>query len=83
MNNFCLCIDRLESAIPLLEHELEQLPEADSIAIAFPDDGAFKRFHQMFQERNTIICHKIRDGKKRIVKVKDGGYDMIVTGTTY
>jgi len=53
---------------------LKTLPDKDKIAIAFPDDGAFKRFHTFFPEYDTITCVKIRDGKKRIVKVKDGKY---------
>jgi len=69
---FCHC--RLETAIPLLQHVLVGLKEhsKEHIAIAFPDDGAFKRFSLMFQDYSTIICHKIRDENKRIVRVKDG-----------
>ena len=63
---------RLESAIPLLLSTIKQLPDKDNIAVAFPDDGAFKRFHLFFPEFDTITCVKIRDGGKRIVKVKDG-----------
>lgn len=65
---------RLESAIPLLLTTLEQLPDKNNIAVAFPDDGAFKRFHAFFPDYHTITCVKIRDGKSRIVKVKDGKY---------
>lgn len=65
-------IPRLESAIPLLLSTMQQLPDKDNIAIAFPDDGAFKRFHQFFPQYDTITCVKIRDNGKRIVKVKDG-----------
>ena len=43
---------------------------------AFPDDGAWKRFHQFFPGDDTITCVKIRDGKNRIVKVKDGKTDL-------
>ena len=63
---------RLESAIPLLKNELEQISKDSPIAIAFPDDGAHKRFHAMFEAYPTIVCHKIRNGKDRIVRVKDG-----------
>ena len=62
----------MESGIPLLLRELRGLSQDENIAIAFPDDGAHKRFHLMFEEWPTIICFKIRDGAKRIVKVKEG-----------
>ncbi|XP_077990741.1 uncharacterized protein LOC144445067 [Glandiceps talaboti] len=84
-------IPRLESAIPLLLREISNLPHNGNIHIAFPDDGAFKRFHTMFEGFETITCVKIRDGKKRIVKVKDGDPagknviivdDLIQTGGT-
>ncbi len=65
---------RLESAIPLLLRELGHLPVDQKIAIAFPDDGAYKRFHCYFEDKPTIICFKKREGHKRIVKVKDGRY---------
>ena len=63
---------RLETAIPLLKQELARLDQTPNVAIAFPDDGAHKRFHSLFTDYPTIICHKIRNGKERIVKVKDG-----------
>ena len=70
---FLVCFQiRLESGIPLLLRELRGLSQDENIAIAFPDDGAHKRFHLMFEEWPTIICFKIRDGAKRIVKVKEG-----------
>ena len=63
---------RLESAIPLLLREITVLSQENNISIAFPDEGAFKRFHTMFSSFPTITCIKIREGDKRIVKVKDG-----------
>ncbi|XP_033727079.1 LOW QUALITY PROTEIN: ribose-phosphate pyrophosphokinase 4-like [Pecten maximus] len=84
-------IPRLESAVPLLKNETCKLPDVDNIVYAFPDDGAFKRFHLFFPEENSITCVKIRDGKKRIVKVKDGNPegkhviiidDLVQTGGT-
>ena len=63
---------RLESAIPLVQRELESFPDRDKVAFAFPDDGAYKRFHRHFPEDLTIICAKVRDGAARIVTVKDG-----------
>ncbi len=50
--------------------------QEDTLAIAFPDEGAQKRFHQAFTEWPTITCFKIREGDKRIVKVKEGTGSM-------
>ena len=71
-NSFTVCTRRLLSAIPLLKARLEKLPICDNISIAFPDDGAFKRFNFLLPTWPTIICSKIRDGEKRIVTIKDG-----------
>ncbi|XP_070533418.1 uncharacterized protein [Ptychodera flava] len=84
-------IPRLESAIPLLLREIQTLPDRENVCIAFPDDGAFKRFHTSFEGFDTITCVKIREGKQRIVQVKDGNPrgkkviivdDLIQTGGT-
>ncbi|MDD2693474.1 MAG: ribose-phosphate diphosphokinase [Candidatus Gracilibacteria bacterium] len=59
--------------------------------IAFPDDGAAKRFKDIFPDVPRIICGKIRDGEKRIVTLKEGDPkgkkviiidDLIQTGAT-
>ncbi|CAB3981682.1 ribose-phosphate pyrophosphokinase 4-like [Paramuricea clavata] len=68
-------IPRLETAIPLLLAKLKTFPDKEKISIAFPDEGAFKRFHTQFEEYPTIICIKQREGNKRIVKIKDGEPD--------
>ncbi|XP_032232803.1 ribose-phosphate pyrophosphokinase 4 isoform X2 [Nematostella vectensis] len=82
-------IPRLESAIPLLLRVLSNFQE--KVNIAFPDEGAYKRFHTMFQAFPNITCIKIRDGDKRIVKVKEGEPkgshviivdDLVMTGGT-
>ncbi|EDO36633.1 predicted protein, partial [Nematostella vectensis] len=84
-------IPRLESAIPLLLRVLSNFQE--KVNIAFPDEGAYKRFHTMFQAFPNITCIKIRDGDKRIVKVKEGKFtpkgshviivdDLVMTGGT-
>ena len=47
------------------------LPPID--VIAFPDDGAGKRFGKMFNEYAPhVICGKHRVGDKRIVTIMDG-----------
>lgn len=61
-----------ESGIPLLKKRLQQLPDSDNISIAFPDDGAWKRFHKQLQHFPTIICNKIRNGNQRDVRIKEG-----------
>ncbi|KAK9063489.1 hypothetical protein SSX86_017359 [Deinandra increscens subsp. villosa] len=61
-----------ESGIPLLKSRLQQLPDSDNICIAFPDDGAWKRFHKQLQHFPVIICAKVREGDQRIVRIKEG-----------
>ncbi|MFS7958900.1 putative ribose-phosphate diphosphokinase [Helianthus anomalus] len=61
-----------ESGIPLLKSRLQQLPDSDNISIAFPDDGAWKRFHKQLQHFPVIICTKVREGDQRIVRIKEG-----------
>ncbi|KAF7023663.1 hypothetical protein CFC21_048026 [Triticum aestivum] len=61
-----------ESGIPLLKSRLQELPDSDNIAIAFPDDGAWKRFYKQLQHFPMIICNKVREGDQRIVRIKEG-----------
>lgn len=61
-----------ESGIPLLKSRLQQLPDSDNISIAFPDDGAWKRFHKQLQHFPMIVCAKVREGDQRIVRIKEG-----------
>ena len=42
------------------------------MTIAYPDEGAWKRFHGFFRDFPEVICTKVRDGDKRIVKLKEG-----------
>ena len=59
------------SAIPLMILEMRK---SGISAVAFPDDGANKRFKVMFGsgEYPIIVCGKIRDGETRRVTVQDG-----------
>ena len=41
-------------------------------AVAFPDEGAQKRFGKMFPGIPSILCGKTRIGDKRQVVVQDG-----------
>ncbi|OAY82425.1 Ribose-phosphate pyrophosphokinase 4 [Ananas comosus] len=61
-----------ETGIPLLLQRLRQLPDADNITIAFPDDGAWKRFHKLLLHFPMVVCAKVREGDKRIVRIKEG-----------
>ncbi|XP_019435199.1 PREDICTED: ribose-phosphate pyrophosphokinase 4 isoform X1 [Lupinus angustifolius] len=61
-----------ETGIPLLKQRLSQLPDADNVVIAFPDDGAWKRFHKQFDKFSVVVCNKVREGDKRIVRIKEG-----------
>jgi len=62
---------QLESTVPLLRQELAA---AGVDAVAFPDDGAAKRFGDMFPEfRDRLVtCGKHRNGDRRVVIIQDG-----------
>jgi len=61
------------SAIPLFFNRIQAHHWKEDIAIAFPDEGAWKRFGPQFGHKYPlIICTKVREGEKRIVKVKEG-----------
>jgi phosphoribosylpyrophosphate synthetase len=78
--NLCKLTLRLETAIPLLLDALEeqhvQSPiewNLHKLAIAFPDEGAQKRFSRDFpKDWHRIMCLKVREGDKRIVRLRDG-----------
>ncbi|XP_031499885.1 ribose-phosphate pyrophosphokinase 4 isoform X2 [Nymphaea colorata] len=61
-----------ESGIPLLKQRLHLLPDSENIVVAFPDDGAWKRFYKQLQHFPMVICTKVREGDKRIVRLKEG-----------
>lgn len=78
-------IVRLESTVGLLLDELKHRQDTqEKYAIAFPDDGAHKRFSQMFDKTDypIVICSKIRqDDDKRLTTVKEGhakGYHCVI-----
>ena len=64
-------IASLQTTIPLL---IQRLRTTHINCIAFPDDGAAKRFGFMFQGLGfeIVTCGKTRDGDKRIVIIQDG-----------
>ncbi|PON90696.1 Ribose-phosphate pyrophosphokinase [Trema orientale] len=61
-----------ETGIPLLKQRLHQLPDSDNIVVAFPDDGAWKRFHKQLDHFPMVVCAKVREGDKRMVRIKEG-----------
>lgn len=64
---------RLGTCVNLLLERIASLPDRANVNIAFPDDGAAKRFGDLFSDYAApIICHKIRDGCRRVVKLKEG-----------
>ena len=64
-----------ESGIPLLLKRLKELPDADNVVVAYPDEGAWKRFHFQLGTYPEVVCTKVRDGEKRIVRLKEGECD--------
>jgi phosphoribosylpyrophosphate synthetase len=65
---------RPKSLVPLLLNELFALPDTANVSIAFPDEGAFKRFSPKFVHLfPTIVCKKRRlpNGERR-VEIHDG-----------
>lgn len=80
----------LQTTIPLLINEIKT---AGIDCIAFPDDGAAKRFGSMFKGLGfeIVTCGKTRDGEKRVVTIQDGNAqgkrivivdDLVQTGGT-
>ena len=66
-------IASLQTSIPLLlQHIADLSHEID--CIAFPDDGASKRFGSFFSGRQfeIVVCGKSRDGEKRCVTIQEG-----------
>lgn len=66
-------IASLQTTIPILLSEISKLEKTIN-CVAFPDDGAAKRFSHMFESlgMEVIICGKLRDGDRRLITVKDG-----------
>lgn len=65
----------LHSSIPLLLEELTKYKMSDGdpiTCIAFPDDGAAKRFGYLFEGFDIVVCGKKREGETRKVTITDG-----------
>jgi len=65
-------IPLLRSAIPDFVQLLNQKHKDEDVCIAFPDEGASKRFAPSLSGFHHIVCSKVRDGAKRIVVIKEG-----------
>ncbi len=63
----------LRSAVPLIRERIKRDNLSNLVqSIAFPDEGAKKRFSERFHDYPIIVCDKIRKGDKRIVTIKEG-----------
>jgi len=60
---------RLETCTGLIKNEMMNIKDC---SVAFPDEGAHKRYHRIFKKFPKIICTKVRDGDKRTVQLKEG-----------
>ena len=71
-------LPHLTTAIPLLKKEISSLTKnGKDIAIAFPDDGAKKRFgHEFVGEFPLIVCSKTRENNRRFLKITEGREDV-------
>ena len=61
-----------ETGIPLLLEQIATLPDKSDVVIAYPDEGAMKRFHTFFEAFDEVVCTKVRQGDKRLVTLKEG-----------
>ena len=59
-------IVKLETGIELLKQVI-----TNKTIVVFPDDGSNKRFGQFFRTNKKLICSKVRDGDRRIVRIVD------------
>ncbi|KAL2322539.1 hypothetical protein Fmac_026918 [Flemingia macrophylla] len=67
----------ISTALPLSVDQLGDI----KVVIAFPDDGAWKRFHKLFDNFAVVVCTKVREGDKRIVRIKEGnvsGHHVVI-----
>lgn len=64
----------LLSAMPLLLGLLRERYASEDVAIAFPDEGAKKRFGGFFEKGGypVLYCSKVREGDTRVVKIAEG-----------
>lgn len=59
-------IVKMESIIPKLKKIIGK-----NWTVAFPDDGACKRFKSFFKDYKIIVCSKVREGDARRIRIVD------------
>jgi len=62
----------MHTAIPLILSEIERDDGLKVDAVAFPDEGAQKRFGKKFSKFPLVVCGKKRIGDSRKVTIQDG-----------
>ena len=63
------CVPSLHTTMPLLRAIVQEKGE---YTIAFPDDGAAKRFSAFFTGYDVIVCGKVRSLEARVVTITKG-----------
>lgn len=63
---------RLHSALPVFRDTVLDRGNGPGVTVAFPDEGARKRFAHELEAFDPIVCVKVREGDKRIIKIKEG-----------
>jgi len=68
------CLPVLLSAMPLFKNLLHDRYSGEPVAIAFPDEGAKKRFGGFFEKAGypVLFCSKLREGERRVVRIAEG-----------
>ena len=61
-----------ESGIPMLLKRLQKLEDAQNVVIAYPDEGAYKRFHSFFDRYGykSVAPHESSTKRKTNRKIK-------------
>lgn len=85
-------IPMLLSAVPLFQRRLASHHADETVTIAFPDEGAQKRFGKFFVQYEQVICVKVRTSETgRKITIKEGDVtgrhvfivdDLVKTGGT-
>jgi ribose-phosphate pyrophosphokinase len=82
---------RLHSAVPMFRDTVLRAAGGTPMTVAFPDDGSRKRFAHDLEAFDPIVCVKVREGDKRIIRIKEGDPrgkrvcivdDLVMTGET-
>jgi len=63
---------RLHSALPMFRDTVLDTEGGTPVTVAFPDDGSRKRFAHDLESFDPIVCVKVREGDKRIIRIKEG-----------